>query len=276
MNELMLKLQYIQDQCMDPEERKKRIEAEKAMDEFTRIRKQMARDVKQLRQQIQERNELLGSAGEGTRATVEASARIRRMIKEITTQAEELGAMQEKQEQKLEKRKAKGKPINEEDQKQVENRKEVVELCYKHIDELKFLERQGAGTHQPEFIGSFGSKENTPLVTELPDIDGDEAFMLLKRQDREIDFKLDAISQGVAHLKEIAISMGNEIELQENMIAALDVKVDKTTEHLARLNRDLKKALQGVRRGNRLCIDMILLVIVLGIGAYIYNIVIQH
>eukprot|EP01116_Phalansterium_solitarium_P020746 TRINITY_DN620_c0_g2_i1.p1 TRINITY_DN620_c0_g2~~TRINITY_DN620_c0_g2_i1.p1 ORF type:complete len:276 (+),score=78.57 TRINITY_DN620_c0_g2_i1:60-887(+) len=271
MNELMMKLSYIKVECMDPDEKKKIKEADKAMDNFTRQRKEMARDVKQLRQQIQERNELLGSAGDGTRATVEASARIRRMIQDITTQAGNLEKMQKEQEEELERKKAEGKTIKEEDQNQVAHRKEVVELCYKHIKELKFLEKHGEGGHQAEFIGSFGGKEQTPLVTELPDIDGDEAFMLLKRQDLQIAAFINKASEGIEHLRILALAMGNELEMQDMMLATIEVKVDKTTEHLARLNRDLKKALQGVRRGNRLCIDMILLVVILGIAGYIYN-----
>jgi hypothetical protein len=50
MNQLMDTLIKIQDQCKDAEEKKKEKEEAKSMDEFTRLRKQISKDIKETRQ----------------------------------------------------------------------------------------------------------------------------------------------------------------------------------------------------------------------------------
>lgn len=55
-----------------------------------------------------------------------------------------------------------------------------MELCYKHIEECKNLERSGLGQTTINFEGSVKVDGSKPLLTELPDID-DEGFQLLRK-----------------------------------------------------------------------------------------------
>lgn len=57
---------------------------------------------------------------------------------------------------------------------------------------------------------------------------------------------MDVISKGVNTLKEMAIEMGTEVELQGKIMDELDRKVDKTTAHLNNLNKRLKDTLNRV------------------------------
>jgi uncharacterized coiled-coil DUF342 family protein len=166
-------------------------------------------------------------------------------------------------------KKAKGKEVDAKAEEEVQARQEIVELCNKHIEECITLEKAGFGQSVLSFTGISKDDGRAP-ISQLPDID-DEGFMLLRQQDAQIDEKLQRIGEGVNVLKEIAVEMGKEIETQNVMISELDHKVDKAQAQLDNLNKRLKNILTKMRKGDRFCVDLILLIIVLGLAAYIYN-----
>jgi len=86
------------------------------LDEFSRVKKQIAQDLKETRKEIEERNELL-SKTENNTATVKMSSHIRNRLKSIIVETEQLKAILEKEKEKLEKKKAKGKSVPEEKEK---------------------------------------------------------------------------------------------------------------------------------------------------------------
>jgi len=267
MASLMAKAEWIQSECQDPEKKKKKADEMKTWDDFTKLRKKMATDLRTIRDQIQERNSLMGKNDMGNTVTVRLGRDIRNGIKEVMKEADELEVLQKRQAEKLERKKLKGKQIDPKEEEDVKARVEIVELCRSHIEECRKLEKQVRG------VGGTFFESETPnaTITSLPDIE-DESFQLLIKQDDEINVKLDDVSKGVAVLKDMANEMGKEIEMQEKMIEELDNKVEKTNAKLINLNKRLKKTLEGVRKADRFCIDIILLVVVLAIGGYLYNV----
>jgi len=172
-----------------------------------------------------------------------------------------------KQADKLEKKKLKGKAIEPKEEEDVKARQEIVELCRQHIEECRKLEKQVRGVG-----GTFFESETTDAtVTSLPDIE-DESFQLLIQNDDKINEQLENVAKGVGVLKDMANEMGKEIEMQGMMIDELDHKVEKTNAKLINLNKRLKKTLESVRKADRFCIDIILLVVILAIGGYLYNV----
>jgi len=267
MQSLMAKVEYINNECQDPEKKRKKEEEMKNWDDFTKLRKKVAQDLRHIREQIQERNALMGKTDMGNTTTVKMGRDIRNGLKDIIKEADELESMQKREVEKLEKKKLKNKPVDPKEEEEAKNREEIVLLCRQHIEECKRLEKQVRGV-----TGVFtDNNTNEPLITSLPDIDGDEGFQLLRRQDQQIDEELERASKGVAVLKDIAIEMGKEVEMQEMMIDELGKKVEKTNAKLINLNKRLKKTLQDVRKADRFCIDIILLVVILAIGGYLYN-----
>ena len=73
-----------------------------------------------------------------------------------------------------------GKKVKEEDVKENEYRKEIVDLCFKHIAECKHMEKSGFGNQANTFFDGYTKNEKP--VDELPDID-DEDFKLLRKND---------------------------------------------------------------------------------------------
>ena len=78
--------------------------AAKGGDEFKRLKTQIAQNVKDIRQNLQQRDELLQKGGMGTKATVQIAHSIRTQLKQARDDANKLMALQRK-----EAAKAKGK-----------------------------------------------------------------------------------------------------------------------------------------------------------------------
>jgi hypothetical protein len=104
MNSLIQRLEYIEEKCGDKKKGKKK-EEEKELDEFTRLRKKIAREVKAVREQISSRNELLGET-ENNQATVKLSVDIRSKIRDVKKEVELLSNLQKKEQSKFEDKKS--------------------------------------------------------------------------------------------------------------------------------------------------------------------------
>nr|XP_027086447.1 syntaxin-71-like isoform X1 [Coffea arabica]XP_027107111.1 syntaxin-71-like [Coffea arabica] len=86
------------------------------------------------------------------------------------------------------------------------------------------------------------------------------------------DQGLDVISEGLDTLKNLAQDMNEELDRQVPLIDEIDTKVDKATSELKNTNVKLKHKITEIRSSQNMCIDIILLCILLGIAAYLYNI----
>jgi len=244
-------------------------QTDEKVDEFTATKRRIAKQLKQVREEITTRNELLDGRGNDV-STVKMSAQIRSKIKEISNEQQQLEAFIQKENEKIEKKKAAGKEVKEERITANERRVEVAELCKKHIEECKLLER--SGFIKDNNLLYVDDNRSNPTISKLPDID-EEGFQLLKRNDAVIDAQLTVLEGGVGVLKNMAIDIGRELDTHTVLVAELDRDMDAAQSHLNELNVRLKKTLTSVRKGDRFIIDLILLIILLGLIGYIYNVV---
>lgn len=86
------------------------------------------------------------------------------------------------------------------------------------------------------------------------------------------DQGLDMISEGLDTLKNMAHDINEELDRQVPLIDEIDTKVDKATSDLKNTNVRLKDTVTKLRSSRNFCIDIILLCIILGIAAYLYNV----
>ncbi|KAE8719080.1 Syntaxin-73 [Hibiscus syriacus] len=86
------------------------------------------------------------------------------------------------------------------------------------------------------------------------------------------DQGLDMISEGLDTLKNMAHDMNEELDRQVPLMDEIDTKVDKAASDLKNTNVRLKDTVTQLRSSRNFCIDIILLCIVLGIAAYLYNV----
>lgn len=293
MNALMRKLESIEQETAEGDGKKGGNKGGKeSLDEFGRLKREIHREIKAVREAIAERDLMLVKEA-GSKATVEMSARIRATIKTVREEHRQMVKIQQTQANKR-----RGKNVQE-----IEHRAEVVELVLKHIEEVEGLEKRryqtketearvnlfaGAGfgggaagsdisglrsvmVGMPEGAGGGPGGGRAATDTELPDIDVQEGLQALAKTDERIDNELEEISSGVQDLKHIALDMKEEVRLQSAMVDEITNKVDGAHDHLHNINRKMKNALKEVRSADRFILDFILIVIILGIATYCYN-----
>ncbi|XP_031275834.1 syntaxin-71-like [Pistacia vera] len=86
------------------------------------------------------------------------------------------------------------------------------------------------------------------------------------------DQGLEVIAEGLDTLKNMAHDMNEEVDRQVPMMDEIDEKVDRATSDLKSTNVRLKDTVNQLRSSRNFCIDIILLCIILGIAAYLYNV----
>ncbi|KAK8914644.1 Syntaxin-71 [Platanthera zijinensis] len=86
------------------------------------------------------------------------------------------------------------------------------------------------------------------------------------------DQGLDTIAEGLDTLKNLAHDMNEEMDRQVPLIDEIDTKVDRANADLKNTNVRLKETIDQLRSSRNFCIDIILLCIILGIAAYLYNV----
>mmetsp|Transcript_46324 Transcript_46324/g.145335 ORF Transcript_46324/g.145335 Transcript_46324/m.145335 type:complete len:92 (-) Transcript_46324:143-418(-) len=77
--------------------------------------------------------------------------------------------------------------------------------------------------------------------------------------------------QGMVRLKGIAVDQSNEVKLQSVMIDQISDNMDKATEHLNDVNMKLKDTLARAGGATNILVKVILLILLLSIGAYMYK-----
>lgn len=86
------------------------------------------------------------------------------------------------------------------------------------------------------------------------------------------DQGLEVIAEGLDTLKNMAHDMNEEMDRQDPLMDEIDDKVDRATSDIKSTNVRLRDTLNQLRSSRNFCIDIILLCIILGIAAYLYNV----
>jgi hypothetical protein len=225
------------------------------------------------KQTLKERDELLEQTS-GNKVTVELSNAVRLQLKTVRADVEELARVQAEHAKKVNK-KAKKDGLSEEDQEYLDRQKEIVELSFAHIAEVEKMEKR---MHYTEGILDESSDQEAAPAS-LPDVDDDgevgQRFAMLKQRDAQIDEGLEEVSKGVAVLKQMAIEMGDAVEVQGAVLDEVDKKVDKNLDKVENLNKRLKKTLETVRSGNRFALDFICCLVLLALAGVLANTVLK-
>jgi len=95
----------------------------------------------------------------------------------------------------------------------------------------------------------------------------------LEERDADFDRQLDEIGDGIADLAEIAALAGEEVKVQGVMLDGLNSKLDRVNDGVENVNARMKETLSEVgRASDKLCVDIICVVLAIGFGAVFYNI----
>jgi SYP7 family syntaxin len=97
-------------------------------------------------------------------------------------------------------------------------------------------------------------------------------MMQIDERDADFDRQLDEIGEGIQDLAEIAEMQGEEVKRQGELLEHVNTKMDKVNERMTGVNAKMKETLEEVgRAGDKLCIDIMCIVLMIGFGAVIYN-----
>ncbi|KAI8818903.1 uncharacterized protein EV422DRAFT_535864 [Fimicolochytrium jonesii] len=280
MRDAMRRLQVVYEACA-PEPTADEGADGKKIDEFTRIRKKIHLDVKEVRNELKEREEIM-SLGGTTTESAEKSYRIRVAIRALKEQASRMAEIVAKEERKKKK--------DPESVANLAQRREILDLCQKHIEECENLEKRRfneghvadrsellAGARPPERRRGRGNKAADPeepppdpfTNTDLPDIDVEEDFKRIGERNKLIDNDLDQIGAGVAKLKELANEMGNELDRQNEQLDNIERGVDGALDRVDNLNVKMRVAVDKVMKGDRFIVNCVLMCVVLALVAFI-------
>ncbi|KAJ1562025.1 hypothetical protein HK096_002395 [Nowakowskiella sp. JEL0078] len=147
---------------------------------------------------------------------------------------------------------------------QLAERKEILDLCTKHIEECESLEKRqfnenfshdrvelltrqgGGGDIRNRKVGVVIADDDSFMKSELPDIDVEEDLKKIDERNKLMDDELKDIGLGVGRLKEIANEMNNELSHQNELIHDIDKNVEDVLDHLDTVNLKMKKAVEKV------------------------------
>ena len=87
------------------------------------------------------------------------------------------------------------------------------------------------------------------------------------------DKQLDVIERGLSELQSIGNDISSELDRQQPLIQEMETKVDASRQTVSSQNVRMKEVLTKIRSSRNFCMDMVLMSILLGVGAYIYSMV---
>jgi len=99
-----------------------------------------------------------------------------------------------------------------------------------------------------------------------------QQMLQLEERDADFDRQLDEIGEGIQDLAEIAQLQGEEVKKQSAMLDQVNNKMDRVTDRMENVNKRMKETLEEVgRASDKLCVDIMCIVLAVGFGAVMYN-----
>ena len=248
-------------------------------DDFLASKRKIHLLVKEVRQTLKDRARLLVKKTiSNNRQAAEISYKVRIKLKTIRNEIDLMMENIKRDEKTLNKLKGK-KATNL--QEALREKRQVYELCLQHLEECEGLEKQRydfprsdrdalIGTASPSGLSYHSNiSYSSTHDSELPDIDVENDMKTLQKGDQEIQKDLQIISTGVATLKTIAIGMNDELDMQNELLSRMDKKTGKIEKEMNKLNVKMKDTLDRVMTGDKFIVNCVLVVILLGIAAFI-------
>ena len=95
----------------------------------------------------------------------------------------------------------------------------------------------------------------------------------IESRDQEFDKQLEEIGEGIQDLSEIAQMQNEEVRRQNLMLENVGNKIDGANEHLSNINTKMKETLNEVRGADKICVDIMCIVMMVGLGAVRYQVI---
>lgn len=226
--------------------------------------------------------EAAGMGGDNAKDIIKMQAEIREQIRQAGDEWAEMDEIYKK-----EARKKKSKFTSEE----LEVQSELVRRLGEEIDKIKELQMRGYARGRDAgkavslntkafyadgpVLGSGKKKEWSGTGGGVSLTSGQkQQIQVLEERDAEFDRQLDEIGEGIQDLAEIAAMQGEEVKRQNVMLDSVNNKLDKVNERMMGVNGRMKETLETVGRAkDKLCVDIMCIILMIGFGAVIYSLV---
>lgn len=249
----------------------------KNLDEYQQQILMSRNKIKIIREDLDKRKENIKIHGYQTKDRIMADQKIRRAIEECEEDLKTIEVM-------VKKKAAKYSPED------LKNRNKTIELLRKNLillrdellgDKANISEDQEAAprkifgdykdtdpdviSHRDVRLDVDDEKEEAKYVNRELTEEEKEALQQFKKNDEELDAILDRVIAGLADLEKKGMTLNEQINRQNEMLKQTNKKVERTNLRLRMQNNHLKDVLQKIRSTNKLCCDLWLVIIFLGL-----------
>jgi syntaxin of plants SYP7 len=145
------------------------------------------------------------------------------------------------------------------------------EALYMHINSSRIYRN----TKTNNKIGKGGSGGWASSETDGVELTHQQHQMLqtIQSRDEDFDMQLDQIGEGIQDLAEIAQMQNEEVKRQNQMLDNVGTKIDAAHDHIENVNAKMKETLQQVRSADKVCVDIMCIVLMVGLAAVLYQII---
>mmetsp|Transcript_14291 Transcript_14291/g.18051 ORF Transcript_14291/g.18051 Transcript_14291/m.18051 type:complete len:327 (-) Transcript_14291:88-1068(-) len=266
--------------------------AKKAGTRFVELKGLIVDRLKKIHSLIEEEAERNRSAnfsvvqGNNPKETIMRQATIREEIRQAEDEWTELDGLY-----KNEARKRKSKFTQE----QLDVQQTLVQRLYAELEKVKELQKMGfaargnnrdtiaanLNTQALTTIDFDASTDPTAAWASKPSQGGgveltqNQALRLeqIESRDQDFDRQLDEIGQGIDDLGEIAQMQQEEVKRQNEMLNNVETNIEKVYDHIDNVNAKMKDTLNEVRGADKICVDIMCIVLMVGLGAVLYQLI---
>ena len=96
---------------------------------------------------------------------------------------------------------------------------------------------------------------------------------VIRDRDAAIDEEIAKLGEGVEELREIALAQNEQVKTQNIMLTDLEIKVDAVHDKVFHVNQRLKNTLEEVRSSDKICLDILCILILIGMIVVVVKVV---
>lgn len=275
INGLLSKLTKIQSEVGGGKVKTQRVGEDGKVDAFLELRDTMIQRLENIKDLL-EKAKGEDRFGPNAKTAIGTQSEIRKMIAALSEELTQLESMYQ-----TEAKKRKSKWSSEE----LALRQNIVKQFHSEIQTIKDMQRAGyvPGLQANQLVRMEDSEmfSKTPTPSSSKAVFGSrnndmtdghrQQLQLVRERDQEIDQEIGVIGLGLDELKTLALAQNNEVKLQNNMLESLENKIDGVHDQVSNINKRLKTTLEEARSSDKICVDIICLLILIGLIIVIYK-----
>jgi SYP7 family syntaxin len=246
------------------------VDLTKVKDEFEKLRYEINTKLSEVETFLGKKDEYKGNDPRDVFEKSKLSVKIDDGLQDIESKLEKINTTLRSQKSKPKKfgdvsHKEQAKGLMEERYHLLKNRHEGLVVDEKKIEDNR--------TNLEKLDQILQERARGPSDNREPNEHEVQAMENWKNEIADQDIQMQELGRGVKELKGHVKKIGNAIDTTGKNINNVSNQAKKTEKKLETTNAKLKDLLNKIRTGDRICIDILLILILLGLVAVLYNII---